>query len=87
MATSQRSCGRALASSESFAETGFAAAGATVEDVDLMYRVVGPETKVKAAGGIRTYQDAMAMIEAGAQRIGASAGVSIVSEAKKVHEQ
>lgn len=67
--------------------TGFAAAGATVEDVDLMYRVVGPDTKVKAAGGIRTYQVAMAMIEAGAQRIGASAGVSIVGEANKIHEQ
>ena len=67
--------------------TGFAAAGATVEDVDLMYRVVAPEIKVKAAGGIRTYQDAMAMIRAGAQRIGASAGVSIVDEAMKAKEQ
>lgn len=63
--------------------TGFAAAGATVEDVDLMYRVVGPEIKVKAAGGIRSYQDAMAMIRSGAERIGASAGVSIVNEAIK----
>lgn len=66
--------------------TGFAAAGATTEDVELMYRVVGPEIKVKAAGGIRTYQDTLAMIQAGAQRIGASAGVSIVHEAVKVQE-
>lgn len=66
--------------------TGFAAAGATVEDVDLMDRVVGPEVKVKAAGGIRTYQDARAMILAGAQRIGASASISIVNEASMWQE-
>lgn len=66
--------------------TGFSASGATVEDVDLMFRVVGPEIKVKASGGIRTYQDAMAMIQAGAQRIGASAGVSIVNDALKMSE-
>jgi len=46
-----------------------------------MRRVVGPGTGVKAAGGIRTYQDTLAMIAAGANRIGASAGVSIVNEA------
>ena len=61
--------------------TGFGPGGATVEDVDLMYRVVGSELKVKAAGGIRTLADAQAMIRAGASRIGASAGVSIVNEA------
>lgn len=61
--------------------TGFGPGGATVEDVDLMYRVVGAELKVKAAGGIRTLADAQAMIRAGASRIGASAGVSIVNEA------
>jgi deoxyribose-phosphate aldolase len=61
--------------------TGFGPGGATVEDVDLMYRVVGSELKVKAAGGIRTLADAQAMIRAGASRIGASAGVNIVHEA------
>ena len=61
--------------------TGFGPGGATLEDVDLMRRVVGPGTGVKAAGGIRTYQDTLAMIAAGANRIGASAGVSIVNEA------
>jgi deoxyribose-phosphate aldolase len=61
--------------------TGFGPGGATVEDVDLMRRVVGPRTGVKAAGGIRTYKDALAMIAAGANRIGASAGVAILKEA------
>ena len=58
--------------------TGFSKAGATVEDVALMRETVGPDVGVKAAGGIRTYQDAVAMIKAGATRIGASAGVTIV---------
>jgi deoxyribose-phosphate aldolase len=61
--------------------TGFGPSGATVEDVDLMRRVVGPGTGVKAAGGVRTYADVRAMIAAGANRIGSSAGISIVSEA------
>lgn len=58
--------------------TGFASGGATVHDVELMRRVVGPEMGVKAAGGVRTYEDAEKMIKAGATRIGASAGVKIV---------
>jgi len=62
--------------------TGFGPSGATVEDVALMRRVVGPEMGVKAAGGIRTAEDAKAMIAAGATRIGASASVKIVGEAK-----
>lgn len=61
--------------------TGFGTGGATVEDVDLMRRVVGAEMGVKASGGIRTYADAMAMIKAGANRLGASAGVKILQEA------
>jgi deoxyribose-phosphate aldolase len=61
--------------------TGFGPGGATVEDVDLIRRVVGPGTGVKAAGGIRTYKDALAMISAGANRIGASASVVIFNEA------
>lgn len=63
--------------------TGFGTAGATVEDVALMRRVVGPEIGVKAAGGIRDLDTALAMIKAGATRIGTSSGVSIV-EAYKV---
>jgi deoxyribose-phosphate aldolase len=62
--------------------TGFAASGATVEDVALMRRTVGLDMGVKAAGGIRTYEDALAMIQAGASRIGASASVAIVTAAK-----
>lgn len=62
--------------------TGFGIGGATIEDVDLMRRVVGSDMGVKAAGGIRTYADALAMIKAGANRLGASAGVKIVQEAE-----
>ncbi|MEA3350580.1 MAG: deoxyribose-phosphate aldolase [Chloroflexota bacterium] len=58
--------------------TGFASGGATVADVELMRRVVGDCMGVKAAGGVRTYEDALAMIKAGASRIGASSGISIV---------
>lgn len=61
--------------------TGFSSGGATVEDVALMRRTVGPEMGVKAAGGVRTLSDAQAMIAAGATRIGASAGIAIVEEA------
>jgi deoxyribose-phosphate aldolase len=63
--------------------TGFGPGGATMEDVALMRRVVGPTMGVKAAGGIRTYEDAQKMIAAGATRIGASASVRIVQEAGK----
>lgn len=63
--------------------TGFASKGATAEDVALMRRVVGADMGVKASGGIRSAQDAQAMIAAGATRIGASAGVKIVKEIKK----
>lgn len=58
--------------------TGFASGGATVHDVALMRRAVGPDMGVKAAGGVRTYADAESMIKAGATRIGASAGVKII---------
>lgn len=60
--------------------TGFGTGGATVEDVKLMKSVVGDEVKVKAAGGIRELKTALAMIEAGAERLGTSAGVAIVEE-------
>ncbi|MCG7313769.1 deoxyribose-phosphate aldolase [Priestia flexa] len=57
--------------------TGFSTGGATVEDVALMRKTVGPDFGVKASGGVRGLGDAKAMIEAGATRIGASSGVSI----------
>jgi deoxyribose-phosphate aldolase len=62
--------------------TGFGPGGATLEDVALMRRVVGPSMGVKAAGGIRSYADAQKMIAAGASRIGASASVKIMQEAE-----
>jgi len=58
--------------------TGFAGGGATVEDVRLMRETVGPEMGVKASGGVKSKEDVEAMVEAGATRIGASAGVKIV---------
>lgn len=61
--------------------TGFGPGGATMEDVALMRHIVGPHMGVKAAGGIRTLQDAQKMIKAGATRIGASASVKIMQEA------
>lgn len=61
--------------------TGFAETGAKVEDVRLMRRTVGSRIGVKAAGGIHSYEEAMAMIEAGASRLGASAGIQIVEGA------
>lgn len=60
--------------------TGFSRAGATVADVKLMRETVGPDMGVKAAGGIHTRAEAEAMIAAGATRIGASAGIAIVTE-------
>jgi len=58
--------------------TGFAGGGATVHDVELMRKTVGPQMGVKASGGVRTFEDAASMIKAGATRIGASAGVKII---------
>lgn len=59
--------------------TGFGPGGATVEDVALMRKTVGPAIGVKASGGVRDRSTALAMIKAGATRIGASAGIAIVS--------
>ncbi|KGR73010.1 deoxyribose-phosphate aldolase [Streptococcus phocae subsp. salmonis] len=58
--------------------TGFSTGGATVSDVKLMRQTVGPDLGVKAAGGARSLEDALAFIEAGATRIGTSAGVTIM---------
>ena len=62
--------------------TGFAAQGATVEAVSLMRRTVGRKAGVKAAGSIRTLEDALAMIDAGADRLGCSASVEIMKSVK-----
>jgi deoxyribose-phosphate aldolase len=60
--------------------TGFSTAGATPEDVRLIRETIGPGTGIKAAGGVRTLEDLQKMVEAGATRIGASAGVKIIQQ-------
>lgn len=74
-------CRLAVAAGADFVKTstGFGKAGATVEDVALMRRIVGPDIGVKASGGVRTREDALRMLAAGASRIGASASVAIVT--------
>jgi deoxyribose-phosphate aldolase len=62
--------------------TGFNKGGATVADIALMRRTVGPKMGVKAAGGVRSFEDAIAMIRAGATRLGTSSGVLLVSGQK-----
>ncbi len=75
-------CELAVAAGADFVKTstGFGGGGATVEDVALMRSVVGPNIGVKASGGIRTAADAIAMLEAGASRLGTSGSVAIVKE-------
>lgn len=75
-------CGIAREEGADFVKTstGFAAGGATVEDIRLMRQAAGPLMGVKAAGGVRSLEAALAMIDAGATRIGTSAGVSIMKE-------
>src|SRR5512140_1885473 len=77
-----RACSLAKKAGADFVKTstGFSKAGATTADVTLMRSVVGKEMGVKAAGGIRTRQDAVDMVTAGASRIGASASIKIVQE-------
>jgi len=62
--------------------TGFGGGGATVADIQLMRRIVGPDMGVKASGGVRDFATAMAMIKAGANRIGSASGVAIVTGAQ-----
>ena len=78
----ERACRLAVKAGADFVKTstGFSTGGATAHDVALMRKTVGPNVGVKASGGIRTREDALSMIEAGASRIGASASVQIVSE-------
>lgn len=73
-------CEAAVAAGADFVKTstGFSTAGATVADVRLMRATVGPDIGVKASGGIRTREDALAMVEAGATRIGASSGPALL---------
>jgi deoxyribose-phosphate aldolase len=61
--------------------TGFSTGGATVQDIALMRKTVGPTIGVKASGGVRSYADVMKMVEAGATRIGTSSGVEILAGA------
>ena len=83
-----RACRRAQAAGADFVKTstGFGPGGATAHDVELMRLVVGPGMGVKAAGGIRSYEDLKKMLSAGATRIGASASVRILQEAAGVAE-
>ncbi|MDT8862908.1 deoxyribose-phosphate aldolase [Alkalihalobacillus sp. MEB130] len=76
-----RACQLAVRAGTDFVKTstGFSTGGATVEDIALMRKTVGPTIGVKASGGVRDLAGAVAMVEAGATRIGASAGVSIVN--------
>jgi len=78
-----RACQAAKRAGADFVKTstGFSKGGATVADVALMLRVVGSEWGVKASGGVKNIDDARAMVEAGATRIGASVGVKIAQEA------
>lgn len=78
-----KACNIAKAAGADFVKTstGFLGEGATVADVKLMRETVGDSMGVKASGGIRSYEDAMAMIDAGASRIGASSGIKIISGA------
>jgi deoxyribose-phosphate aldolase len=78
-----RACGLARDAGAAFVKTstGFASGGATLEDVALMRRTVGDALGVKASGGIRTREQALAMVRAGANRLGTSSGVQIVAEA------
>ncbi len=77
----REACKRSVKAGADFVKTstGFSTGGATTADIALMREVVGPDIGVKASGGIRTKEDAAAMVEAGASRIGASAGIAIVA--------
>lgn len=79
-----RACQAAVRAGADFVKTstGFSTGGANVHDVALMRQTVGPEIGVKASGGARSTEDAIAFVEAGATRIGASAGVAIMNGEK-----
>ena len=79
----QRACKLTVAGQADFVKTstGFSTSGAQVTDVELTKQTVGDQIKIKAAGGIHSYDEAMAMIDAGADRLGVSASVKILQEA------
>lgn len=74
-----RACNLAVQAGADFVKTstGFSTGGATKEDIALMRKTVGPDVGVKASGGVRSAEDALVMVEAGASRIGTSGGVAI----------
>ncbi|MDO3675789.1 deoxyribose-phosphate aldolase [Paenibacillus ehimensis] len=76
----ERACRLAVKAGADFVKTstGFSTGGATVADIALMRKTVGPDIGVKASGGVRSLEDVKAMVQAGATRIGSSSGVSIV---------
>ena len=80
-----RACQLTIAGQADFVKTstGFSTSGAQVTDVELMRQTVGDAIKIKAAGGIHSYDEAMAMIDAGADRLGVSASVKILNEASE----
>jgi deoxyribose-phosphate aldolase len=84
-AEKEKACELAVRAGAAFVKTstGFASGGATIEDVRLLKNIVGTRAKVKASGGIRTAEEALAMIEAGADRLGTSSGVKIAGEFEK----
>ena len=84
-----RGCRLVMEAGASFVKTstGFAGGGATIEDVKLMRKTVGKNFGVKAAGGIRTLEDALKMIETGATRLGTSGSVSIMKKLDEMMER
>lgn len=83
-----RACQLSMEADADFVKTstGFSSGGATVYDIELMSKTVSPKLGVKASGGVRCYDDALKMIDAGATRLGTSAGVAIVEEAAAAAE-
>ncbi|MFV8043654.1 deoxyribose-phosphate aldolase [Streptococcus pluranimalium] len=75
-----KACQAAVAAGADFVKTstGFSTGGATVHDITLMRKTVGPDIGVKASGGARSFEDAKAFVEAGATRIGTSSGIAII---------
>lgn len=63
--------------------TGFGTAGATLHDVELFAKHVGPKVRIKAAGGMKTKEDIYAFVEAGASRLGTSSGIRLLNEEVK----
>ncbi|HEY0222791.1 deoxyribose-phosphate aldolase [Lactovum miscens] len=84
-----KTCQAAVRAGADFVKTstGFSTGGATVEDIKLMRKTVGPDLGVKASGGVRSLDDALAMIEAGATRLGTSNGIQIMEGLSQSEEK